>query len=114
MTDIQTIDAIHAHLDTNPTDWQARRELADLYEDAGQHDEARTQRWMVEHRVCPIISNERGAARWKWQHYGHLGRVQLPRVGGSLAIYGLWLYRESAESWLQCKLNEEPAPPDVL
>ena len=45
MTHTETIEAIHAHLDAHPTDWQARRELADLLEDEGRLDEARYQRW---------------------------------------------------------------------
>ena len=33
VTDLQTIEAIHRHLDECPTDWTARLELADWYRD---------------------------------------------------------------------------------
>lgn len=53
MTDLQTIEAINRHLDQEPTDWQARLELADLLEGAGRDDEARYQRWAVRNKKAP-------------------------------------------------------------
>ncbi len=61
MTDTQTIEAINAHLDDNPTDWTARLELADLYEEAGRDDEARYQRWAVKYERAPSI--------WEGRHF---------------------------------------------
>lgn len=65
MTHTETIEAIHAHLDEHPTDWQARRELADLLEDEGRLDEARYQRWAVQWEKCPS-SNQTGWRGWHW------------------------------------------------
>lgn len=39
VTDLQTIEAINRHLDQEPTDWAARLQLADLYEEAGRKRE---------------------------------------------------------------------------
>lgn len=50
---VHTLDTIRAHLDKEPKDWQARRELADLLEEAGRDDEARLQRWLVQWKRAP-------------------------------------------------------------
>lgn len=47
MTDLQTLDALHARLDVHPDDWSTRLVLADLLTDLGRDDEAACQRWMV-------------------------------------------------------------------
>ena len=70
MTDLQTIEAINRHLDQEPTDWTARLELADLYEEAGRDDEAQYQRWAAKHERTPIYyekHKERSMANpWHW------------------------------------------------
>ena len=72
MIDTQTIEAIHAHLDECPTDWTARLELADLYEEAGRDDEAQYQRWAAKHERTPIYYEKHKERRgcmanpWHW------------------------------------------------
>lgn len=71
MTHTETIEAIHAHLDEHPTDWQARRELADLLEDAGRLDEARYQRWAVQWERAPDYDPDfRFDAKNHWYWWG--------------------------------------------
>lgn len=65
MTSTQTIEAIHLHLDNTPTDWQARRELADLLEDEGRMDEARYQRWAAQWEKAPVL-NPGVFIGWHW------------------------------------------------
>ncbi len=62
MTDTDVVEAIHRHLDQHPDDWQARRELADLLEQAGDEAGAACQRWMVEARRRPWGP----AVSWCW------------------------------------------------
>lgn len=47
MTDLQTLDALHARLDAAPGDWATRLVLADLLTDLGRDDEGECQRWMA-------------------------------------------------------------------
>lgn len=64
MTDLQTLDALHASLDTHPDDWATRQVLADLLTDLGRDDEAACQRWMVGRGRCPRYSVSAGW--WIW------------------------------------------------
>lgn len=59
MTDTQTTDAIGQHLKASPRDWQARLELADLFEETGEVDQAQYQRWLVEHRLASFSDDVR-------------------------------------------------------
>ena len=68
MTATQTIETINAHLDKHPADWVSRLELADLYEEAGEGDASRMQRWLVKYKKAPqsriwAIGSPR---RWHW------------------------------------------------
>lgn len=67
MDNIKTVETIHAHLDENPTDWQARAELADLYEEIGDMKHARLQRWLVTFRRAPLKEISDGS--WGWAQY---------------------------------------------
>lgn len=61
------VEVINAHLDNAPVDFQARRELADLLEDAEQIDAARLQRWMAERSKCPCYVYR--SYRWCWMWF---------------------------------------------
>lgn len=62
MDAIATIEAIEKYLDETPCGWTSRIELADLYEEAGQDDEARLQRWLAKYLRAPCC--EKGL--WEW------------------------------------------------
>lgn len=85
MTDTQTIEAINRHLDAEPTDWTARLELADLYEEAGRDDEAQYQRWAARykkapHRLARDGDVDTGKQFWLW--WGDNKYQQEASVGG--------------------------------
>ena len=66
MTDTMTAEAIHRHLDDEPTDWLARLELADLYEQAGDLACSRLQRWLARHQKAPFHLTDEAASWWQW------------------------------------------------
>lgn len=53
MTSTLTIQAIRKHLESKPDDWQARMELADLYEELGDLNRSKTQRWLIKNKKYP-------------------------------------------------------------
>ena len=117
MIDTQTIEAIHAHIDECPTDWQARRELADLLEEAGREDEAQYQRWAAKHERSPIGIRD-WPSLWQWLRTCHTP-PEHPAVILSLyerlnSWYADWGYdsRRRAEADLLRVLVEQgwPAP----
>lgn len=61
------VEAIHSHLDNAPVDFQARRELADLLEDAEQIDAARLQRWMAAGGKSPCHVQRWYRRVWTWR-----------------------------------------------
>lgn len=67
MTDAAAaLEAIHAYLDENPGDLDVRRELADLLQDEGRHDEADHQRWLAGEGKWPGRATRGRAATWHW------------------------------------------------
>lgn len=62
------VEVINAHLDNAPVDFQARRELADLLEDAEQQiDAARLQRWMAAGGKSPCHVQRWYRRVWTWR-----------------------------------------------
>lgn len=72
---LQTLDALHARLDTHPDDWATRQVLADLLTDLGRDDEAACQRWMAVHRRCPLYDRRLAGFRW-WRSYSRLSHFR--------------------------------------
>lgn len=68
MTSTLTIQAIRKHLESKPDDWQARMELADLYEELGDLDRSKTQRWLIKHRKYPDYGPVRRLTGWFWYY----------------------------------------------
>ena len=66
MTDLQTVQTIQAHLDAHPADWSARMELADLLEEAGDLEQAKLQRWLVQRWLAPEVIEDGDIASWMW------------------------------------------------
>lgn len=64
MTDLQTLDSLHARLDAHPDDWATRLVLADLLTDLGRDDEAACQRWMAGRGRHP--HHALSAGWWVW------------------------------------------------
>lgn len=82
-------DALNAVLDRCPTDWQARRVLADWYEEQGDLDAARFQRWLAEEQRSPWQGDNRhpeGPGGWWWFSYTQPSRIL------SSAALGMWLW----------------------
>ena len=120
MTDTQTIEAIHRHLDECPTDWTARLQLADLYEDAMLYDEARFQRWLVRYGKSPARDawTDEMESRWFWWRNAPRFRgASVGRIASRLAGYGIGRRaRHIAEAELMEALvdcNWPDPPPEV-
>lgn len=127
-----TKEAMNARLDEEPRDWDARRELADLLEEAGQQDQAALQRWLVRHRKCPCPWRRTLARRfpndwkyregepedWCWHTEGDifpescLGDNMWDQIFGSYFIYGRDVSdrttRAGAEERLLAGLRQHP------
>lgn len=78
MTHTDLLAAIHASLDEEPADWQARRELADLLEDAGDLTGAACQRWMVAEGKHPYRGPVGREWWWPGCHSNCEGANRLP------------------------------------
>ncbi len=53
ITQTQTVKLIRNHLEEKPNDWQARRELADLYEEIVDLNRSKLQKWLIKYERCP-------------------------------------------------------------
>jgi hypothetical protein len=105
MTHTDLLAAVHRRLDEEPADWQARRELADLLEEAGDLAGAACQRWMAAARKHPCVSHE----LWWWPWYGsdceEVHRLPL-RVWAGLHSWGkIYATRCGAEDALAVALK---------
>lgn len=60
------VEAINAHLDQSPTDWDARLVLADAYEDAREGDKARFQKFLAQKQITPMrwFDPQKGWGQW--------------------------------------------------
>lgn len=115
MTDLQTIEAINRHLDQEPTDWAARLQLADLYEEAGRLDEARYQRWAVKWKRTPIVWEGRSSKQFPWHWWiKDVHDKNEPAIIGVIARYcdhyKGHLGREEAEESLMTQLAKRGWP----
>ena len=118
MTDLQTLDALHASLDTHPDDWATRLVLADLLTDLGRDDEAACQRWMAGHLRAPttLVPIPSIGRRWYWYHHLHAfaadccPQATLPEtlwsgMGTRPSWWGGWNTRGEAEATLFAALR---------
>ena len=117
MTDLQTIEAIHRHLDECPTDWTARLQLADLYEEAGDELRARYQRWAVKWERAPMFWDCGLSAihHWHWWARHEKGITKRESLTGGIAKRALQYHRGSktrreAEDDLMMTLASEGWP----
>lgn len=79
MQDSRTIEVLHAYLDECPLDWQARKELADLYEENGDNDRAVVQRWLAKCEKAPTYAvTVEGATVWYWWRCDGIRQVTKP------------------------------------
>lgn len=123
MIDTQTIEAIHAHLDKHPTDWQARRELADLLEDVGREDESKLQLWLVEWKRAPqhypkwvTIPNDKP---WYWwggsdpDNHANMGMLVTELLPKSYANGGYSTRRDAETELLRTLIILDWPAPDI-
>ena len=106
----QLIKTIHQHLDEKPHDWQARRELADLYEEISKDKESVFQRWLVKVEKCPdppIDTVYPTSWNW-WKEPGDPSYATLGKLLGqsSKAYWDIHPDRQSAENALMEEILE--------
>lgn len=94
---MREVQIIREHLESQPADWAARQMLADLYEDMGDADRARFQRWLVRwkrHADRDVwMSNSHPPHHLYWWTNGSYGGTAHPsHVGSTLAFTRLPSY----------------------
>ena len=108
ITQTQTIKAIRDHLEKEPGDWDSRRMLADLYEDMGDENRSKLQRWLIDNRKYPHYNPQwehRYNRHWYWWNgneqskFADLGRFVL-KMKPENYIYGGYATCEEAEEEL--------------
>lgn len=106
-----SLESLHRHLDNEPNDWDARRVLADWYEEQGDASRARFQRFLADKRKCPDPSW--GMLHWDWYAAPSTSRTAwLPEAvlntNKREIYYQTFASRQAAENCLYALLDKQP------